>query len=180
MFFAALISLSWIVPHSGQDHSLIFNGNLSMTKPQFPQRLLDGKKRSIFTSSRPYHWHLYFGGLWQWLLPPFRFFLKRGYLARFAQKFVKATWRCLRVCWRGTQLTSTSHFIMFNLKNLQHKYSWQFFEASKLKKLLRFLSADEKGFPQAFIRHVPPLRHRAQQLRCFKSPLSVAGVSTEV
>src|SRR5919202_3287575 len=39
-------------------------------------------------------------------LPPLRFFLKLGYLARPAQKLVKAFCRFLNPCCNGTQLTS--------------------------------------------------------------------------
>ena len=60
MFFPALISRSIpFVPQLGQSQLRTFNGNLSITKPQWLHRLELGKNRSIVTSFRPYQSHLY-------------------------------------------------------------------------------------------------------------------------
>ena len=59
IFIAALMSLSWWLPHSGQSHSLMFKGNFSTMCPQSDQRLELGKYRSILINSRPYHSALY-------------------------------------------------------------------------------------------------------------------------
>ena len=60
IFFPALISLSMpSVPQLGQSQLRTSRGNLSITKPQWLHRLLLGKNRSILTSFRPYHSHLY-------------------------------------------------------------------------------------------------------------------------
>jgi hypothetical protein len=56
---AALMSRSWIVPHSGHVHSRTFKGILATVWPQSEQRLLLGYQRSMPTSSRPYHSDLY-------------------------------------------------------------------------------------------------------------------------
>src|SRR5574340_573762 len=56
---AALMSRSWIAPHSGQVHSRTFNGNFDTVCPQSEHRLLDGYQRSMPTSVRPYHSALY-------------------------------------------------------------------------------------------------------------------------
>jgi len=36
------------------------------------------------------------------------FFLKEGYPERFSKKLTKASWRCLRACWGGTEEISRS------------------------------------------------------------------------
>ena len=60
MFFPALMSRSIpMVLQLGQSQLRIFKGSFSTTKPQWLYRLLLGKNRSILTSFRPYHWHLY-------------------------------------------------------------------------------------------------------------------------
>ena len=56
---AALMSRSWIVPHSWQVHSRTFKGIFLTVWPQSEQRLLLGYQRSMPTSSRPYHSDLY-------------------------------------------------------------------------------------------------------------------------
>lgn len=56
---AALMSRSWIDPHSGQIHDRTFNGILGTVYPQSRHRLLDGYQRSMPTNARPYHSDLY-------------------------------------------------------------------------------------------------------------------------
>ena len=60
IFFPALMSLSIpVVLQLGQFQLRTLNGNLSITKPQWLQRLELGKNRSILTNCRPYQSHLY-------------------------------------------------------------------------------------------------------------------------
>ena len=56
---AALMSRSWMLPHSGQTHSRTFNGIFGTVCPQSEHRLLDGYQRSMPTNVRPYHSDLY-------------------------------------------------------------------------------------------------------------------------
>jgi len=56
---AALMSRSWILPHSGHTHSRTFNGIFGTVCPQSEHRLLDGYQRSMPTKVRPYHSDLY-------------------------------------------------------------------------------------------------------------------------
>ncbi len=58
MLRAAFTSRSCTAPQS-HVHSRTFSGSFPRTVPQFPHSLLDGKKRSITTSSRLYQAHLY-------------------------------------------------------------------------------------------------------------------------
>ena len=59
IFRAALMSRSWILPHSGQTQSRTFNGIFGTVCPQSEHRLLDGYQRSMPISVRPYHSDLY-------------------------------------------------------------------------------------------------------------------------
>ena len=56
---AALMSRSWIVPHSGHIHSRTFKGIALTVYPQSAHRLLLGYQRSIPISSRPFQLALY-------------------------------------------------------------------------------------------------------------------------
>ena len=56
---AALMSRSWIAPHSGHVHARTFNDILATVCAQSLHRLLDGYQRSIPISVRPYHCALY-------------------------------------------------------------------------------------------------------------------------
>ena len=58
-FFAALISRSWFVPHSGHCHSRVLSFNIFSVNPQHEQRLELGKKVSILTTLRPAQSPLY-------------------------------------------------------------------------------------------------------------------------
>ncbi|MEN9502615.1 MAG: hypothetical protein RI964_1900 [Pseudomonadota bacterium] len=59
MFFAALMSRSWIDPHSGHFQERTSSGIVSDTKPQQEQRLLEGKNLSISTYVLPVQFALY-------------------------------------------------------------------------------------------------------------------------
>ncbi len=56
---AALMSRSWIDPHSGHTHSRTLSGIFGMVYPQSEQRLDDGYHLSIPINSRPYQRALY-------------------------------------------------------------------------------------------------------------------------
>lgn len=59
IFKAALISLWWCVPHSGQSHCLSFKDNSLFTKPQQLQVFELGKNLSTLTTCPPFHFDLY-------------------------------------------------------------------------------------------------------------------------
>ena len=56
---AALMSRSWMLPHSGQTHSRTFSDIFGTVCPQSEHLFVDGYQRSMPISVRPYHSDLY-------------------------------------------------------------------------------------------------------------------------
>ncbi|MEN9503939.1 MAG: hypothetical protein RI964_3224 [Pseudomonadota bacterium] len=102
MLTAALISRSWITPHSGHSHDRTFSGRLSLTNPQQAQRLLEGKNLSISTYVLPVQFALY--SSWRVNSPQLASaicFASFGFLIRFftARFSAQITWFSLINLW---------------------------------------------------------------------------------
>lgn len=81
------VTVDGLTPWGKNLDQTIFNGSLDLASQSFPSFHLKAERVNS-------------------ALPPDHFFLKLGYLARFAQKFSNALLKWRNVCWSGTQLTS--------------------------------------------------------------------------